>query len=153
MQTLLQSVSPALQQAIVDSHLCQSLLDTHGQIWVSLFCDHCSFLLGPGVHKVLFMPSKSLFPQICVSSGGSLVELMATSSKRTYGIPKSAAPSLFSCGRPLLTHTSTETLTYSYGSVSVVSLGPGAYRFVGAFWASLGGKWFDSKCDFTPPTV
>ena len=23
---------------------------------------HCSFLLGPGVHKVLFAPSKSLFP-------------------------------------------------------------------------------------------
>ena len=23
---------------------------------------HCSFLLGPGVHKVLFEPSKSLFP-------------------------------------------------------------------------------------------
>ena len=23
---------------------------------------HCSFLLGPGVHKVLFVPSKSLFP-------------------------------------------------------------------------------------------
>ena len=33
---------------------------------------HCSFLLGPGVHKVLFVPSKSLFPQSCVSSGGSM---------------------------------------------------------------------------------
>ena len=29
---------------------------------------HCSFLLDPGAHKVLFMPSKSLFPQSCVSS-------------------------------------------------------------------------------------
>ena len=29
---------------------------------------HCSFLLGPGAHKVLFVPSKSLFPQSCVSS-------------------------------------------------------------------------------------
>ena len=28
---------------------------------------HCSFLLGPGVHKILFVPSKSLFPQSCVS--------------------------------------------------------------------------------------
>ena len=27
---------------------------------------HCSFLLGPGAHKVLFVPSKSLFPQFCV---------------------------------------------------------------------------------------
>ena len=35
--------------------------------------DHCSFLLGPSGHKVLFAPSKSLFPQSCVSSGGSMV--------------------------------------------------------------------------------
>ena len=26
------------------------------------------FLLGPGTHKVLFVPSKSLFPQSCVNS-------------------------------------------------------------------------------------
>ena len=26
---------------------------------------HCSFLPGPGAHKVLFVPSKSLFPQSC----------------------------------------------------------------------------------------
>ena len=36
--------------------------------------------------------SKSLFPQSCVSSGGSMVGLMATSSKRAYAIPRSAAP-------------------------------------------------------------
>ena len=36
--------------------------------WVSLLWRPCSFLLGPGVHKVLFVPSKSLFPQPCVSS-------------------------------------------------------------------------------------
>ena len=42
---------------------------------------HCSFLLGPGAHKVLFVPSKSLFPQSCVSSGGSMVGLMVTSSR------------------------------------------------------------------------
>ena len=29
---------------------------------------HCSFLLGPGAHKVLFVPSKSLFPQCCGKS-------------------------------------------------------------------------------------
>ena len=51
----------------------QRLLDTHGQVWVSLSWGHCSFLLGPGAHKVLFVPSKSLFPQSCVSSGGSMV--------------------------------------------------------------------------------
>ena len=51
-----------------------------------------SLLLGPGAHKVLFVPSKSLFPQSCVSSGRSMVELMATSSKRAYAIPRTAAP-------------------------------------------------------------
>ena len=29
----------------------------------------CSFLLGPGAHKVLFVPSKSLSPQSCGNSG------------------------------------------------------------------------------------
>ena len=72
--------------------LCQRLLDTHRQVWVSLLWDHCSFLLGPGVHKLLFVPSKSLFPQSCVSSGGSMVGLVATSSKRVYAIPRSTAP-------------------------------------------------------------
>ena len=28
-----------------------------GSVW-----GHCSFLLGPGAYKVLFVPSKSLFP-------------------------------------------------------------------------------------------
>ena len=38
------------------------------------------------------MPFKSLFPQSRVSSGGSMVGLMAISSKRAYAIPRSAAP-------------------------------------------------------------
>ena len=45
---------------------------------------HCSFLLGPGVHKVLFVPSKSLFPQSCVSS---MTGLMVTSSRRLKPYP------------------------------------------------------------------
>ena len=36
------------------------LLDTHGQVWVSLLWGHRSFLLGPGAHKVLFVPSENL---------------------------------------------------------------------------------------------
>ena len=83
---------PTLHQATTDPHLCWRLLDTHGQVWVSLLWGHCSFLLGPGVRMVLFVPSKNLFPQSCVSSGGSMVGLMATSSKRAYAIPRSAAP-------------------------------------------------------------
>ena len=35
---------------------------------------------------------KSLFPQSCVSSRGSVVGLMATSSKRAYAMPRSIAP-------------------------------------------------------------
>ena len=56
------------------------------------FRGHCSFLLGPGVHKVLFVSSKSLLPQSCVSSGGFVVGFVTTSSMRAYAIPRSIAP-------------------------------------------------------------
>ena len=92
MHALLHSVPPTLKQATADPHLCWRLLDTHRHVWVSFLWGHCSFLLGPGVHKVLFVPSKNLFPQSCVNSGGSMVGLMATSSKRAYAVPRSAAP-------------------------------------------------------------
>ena len=90
MHALLHSVPLTLQQAIADletpghsqANLDQSLV---GSLWAQ-------FLLGPGVHEVLFVPSKSLFPQSCVSSGGSIVGLMVTSSKRVYATLRSAAP-------------------------------------------------------------
>ena len=63
MHLLLQPVPLTLKQATVDPHLHQRLLDTHGHVWVSFLWGHCSFLLGPCAYKVLFMPSKSLFPQ------------------------------------------------------------------------------------------
>ena len=62
------SVPQILQQAAAHLQLHWRLLDTHRKVWVSLLWGHCSFLLGPGVDKVLFVPSKSLFPQSCVSS-------------------------------------------------------------------------------------
>ena len=65
MRALPHSVPPTLQQATTSTYLCQRLLDTHRQVWVTLLCGHCSFLLGPGVHKVLFVPPKSLFPLSC----------------------------------------------------------------------------------------
>ena len=52
----------------------------------------CSFLLCLTAHKVLFVLLRSLFPQSCVSSGGSVMELMVTSSKRAYAILRSAYP-------------------------------------------------------------
>ena len=55
----------------------------------------------------MFVPSKSLFPQTCVSSGGSMMGLMATSSKWAYAIPRSTGPRAPSpAASPLLTHTS-----------------------------------------------
>ena len=52
------SESPGHSQAILGQSLVGSLL----------------FPLGPGAHKVLFVPSVSLFPPSCVSSGGSMVD-------------------------------------------------------------------------------
>ena len=83
-------------------HRPMHLLETPGhsrQVWVSLLWGRCSLLLSPGMHKVLSVPSKSLFPQSCVSSGGCMVELMVTSSKRAYATPRSVAPRApCSCG-------------------------------------------------------
>ena len=80
------------RQATAGPRLHWRLLDTHRQVWLSLLWDHCSILLGPGAHKVLFVPSKSLFPQSCVSPGGSMVGLMETSYPRRYAIPRCTAP-------------------------------------------------------------
>ena len=78
-----------LQQATSDPHLHQR----HSQAnLVSLLWGHCSFLLGPGVHKVLFVPFKSLIFPVLNKFCSSIVGLIMTSSKRVYAIPKSAAP-------------------------------------------------------------
>ena len=86
------SVPPTLQQATNDPCLHRRLLDSPGQVWVSVLWGPCSFLLGPVAHKVLSVPPKSLFPQFCVSSAGSVVGLIVISSKRAYAIPRSAVP-------------------------------------------------------------
>ena len=58
MHALLHSVPLSLQQATDNPCLRWRLLDTHGQVWVSFLWGHCSYLLGPSVHKILFVPSK-----------------------------------------------------------------------------------------------
>ena len=58
-----------------------------------------------------------------------------------------------SCGSPLLTPPPQETRKHSSISVSVGSLGPGAHRVYLSPLRSLVGMGFDSKCDFTPPTI
>ena len=148
MHTLLHSVSPTLQQGTVDPRLCQRLLDTHGQVWVSLLCGHCSFLLGPGVHKALFVPFQNLFPQSCVSKFWWLYGwLMVTSSKRVYAIPRSAGPLPLwqSTADPYLLRRQPNTvLSQSLWGLWVLA----RTRNVWALWASLAGMGFDSKCDF-----
>ena len=58
----------------------------------SVLCGgHCSFLLGPGAQASVCALQESIW-QSCVSSGSSVVVLMETSSKRSYAIPRSAAP-------------------------------------------------------------
>ena len=66
--TLLYSVPLTPQQVIVDPCLPQRLLYTQRQVWISLLWIYCSFLLAPGIHKVLSLPSKSLLPHSCGSS-------------------------------------------------------------------------------------
>ena len=151
MHALLHSVLPTLQQATADPRLCQRLLDTHRQVWVSLLWGHCSFLLGSVVHRVLFVPSKSLFPQSCVSSGSSMMGLMATSSKRgchtqvcctqpKSAVPRAPAPEAVHCW-PLPPQ---ETLKHSSVSVSVGSLGPGVHKVCMSPLSISGrcGVWF-----------
>ena len=77
MHTLPHSVPLTLQQATIDPRL-----DTHGQVWVSLLWGHCSLLLGPGAHKILFVPSKSLFPQ---SYGSSVIKSRWPSKSNSLG--------------------------------------------------------------------
>ena len=65
---LLYPESLPLWQATVFPPLRRRLVDTHRQVWLSVSWGHCSFLLGPGAHKALSVPSKNLFPQSCGSS-------------------------------------------------------------------------------------
>ena len=149
--------TPTLQQATTNSGLCWRPLDTHRQVWVSLLWGHCSFPLGLGVHKVLFVPSKSLFTQSCVSSGGSIVGLMVTSSKSTYATPKSAAPR---APAPAAGHCwpapPQETLKHSKAGLAQSLWGLLVLvhtRFCSSPLSFSEGMVFDSKWHFAPPTV
>ena len=62
MHTLPHSVHLTLQQATADPCLHWRLLDTHQQVWVSLFWGQYSFLLGPGAHKVFLYSPRVCFP-------------------------------------------------------------------------------------------
>ena len=83
--------------------------ETPGHTWASLgqsLGGHCPFLLGPGAHKVLFVPSKSVSPVLCKFwrlwwvNGDLLQEGLCRTQVCST---QSTSP----CGSPLLTRTST----------------------------------------------
>ena len=149
--------APTLKQATTDPRFCWRLLDTPRQVWVSPLWGHCSFLLGPGTHKVLFVPSKILFPQSCVSSGGSVVGLMATSSKRAYVIPRSLhqepLPLKQATADLCLHRRHSNTQRKVWLSLCGVSASWCTQGFVRALRPSLAGMGFDYKRDFSPHTI
>ena len=138
MQALLHSVPPALQEATADPCLCWKLLDTHGQVWVSLFWGHCSFLL---VHKVLSVLSRLYFPVLCKLwqlCGGVNGDLLQEGLCHTQVC---CTQSPCSCGRPLWTHTSTGNAQTQF-CLSLCGV-PGSWCAQGLFEPSehLWRKW------------
>ena len=77
------SVVFSVPDCTVDPQLHQRLLDTHRQAWLCFLWGHWSSLLGPGVNKVLFVPSKSLFPQSC---GSFVIKCHWSSKSNSQGI-------------------------------------------------------------------
>ena len=90
-----------------------------------------SLPFSPGSWRTqgLFISFKSLLSLYCVSSGSSVVELMVTSSKRAFAIPRSTAPR---APAPAAVHCwpvpLQQTLRHSSVSVSAGSLGPGVHK-------------------------
>ena len=121
MHVLPHSVPLTLEQAAANPCLCRRLLDTHRQVWISLLSGHCPFLLDPSAHKILFVTSKSLFPQSCVSSGASKVGLKPF--KRAYATQVCCTQSPCPCSRPLLTCTFIGAIQTHKGRSGSVSVG------------------------------
>ena len=132
---MLHSVPPAggtaalMQQATIEPCLW---LETPGHSLESLGQSLVgSLLLSPGswCTQCSVCALQESISQSCVSSGSSLLGLMATSSKRAYAIPKSAASR---APTPAAVHSwpvpPQETLRRSSVSVSVGSLGPSVHK-------------------------
>ena len=98
--------------------------------------------MGPGVHKILSVPSKSLFPQSCLSSGGSMVVNCNLLQEGFCHTQVCSTQSPCPCSRPLLTHTSkgdTQTLKGRSGSGSVES--PGVHKVLSEPSKNLWPVW------------
>ena len=111
-----------------------------------------SLLLSPGpdAYKVLFLPSKSLFPQSCVKFwwlyGGVNGDLLQEGLCHTH-VCCTQSPCL--CSRHFAGDTQNTVLAQSLWGLWVLVL----RRFVWALWASLVDKGFDDKRNFTPPII
>ena len=119
MHSLPHSVPLTLQKVSPKLRLHQRLLDMHRQVWASLFWGHCSFLLGPDVHKVFFcvcVPQESVSPvlcKFCIQSHSSpksnaLGVLPGTQVGKSVVVPRSSL-------------TVREFLWYNYSAVSGLS--------------------------------
>ena len=119
-----------LQQATTDPYLHRRLLDTHRQVWISLWWGQCFFLLGPGAHKVWFVSSRSLTsPVLCkfwLLCGGVNGDLLQEDLCHTQDCCiQSPCP----YGRPLLTRTSTGDIQILKGTSGSVFVGsPGVHK-------------------------
>ena len=145
MHPLLHSVFPTLQRATADPRLHWRLLDTHGQVWVSFLWGHCSFLLGPGRHKVVCTLQESVSPVLCKFwwlYGGVNGDLLQEGLCHTQVCcTQTPAPV-----QATLSHTPQETPKHSPGSVSVGSLGPGVHKVCLSPLRISGSN-------FAPPTI
>ena len=130
------------------------LSETPGHSWASLSPSLLgSLLLSPGSYCTQgsvcaltesVSPVLCKFWQLCDGVNGDLPQESLCHTQ--VCCIQSPCP----CGRPLLTHIfAGNTQTQSWLNRWVLVHTGCAW----ALWASLGGKGFDSKCDFTPPTV
>ena len=149
MHALLHSVPPALQQTTANPCLLWRLLGTYGQVSCGVTASF-SWVL---VHTISVCAQEFL-SQSCVSSDGSMVGLMATSSKRAYAIQRSLHPEPLPLQQSTADlylhrrHSNTVLSQSLWGLLVLVHI-----RFVWALWALLVGVEFDSKREFTPPTL
>ena len=139
-----------------------NLLSTHtstGDSWTrtgksgSVSCGVTAPFSWVLVHKVV-CSAKSLFPQSCVSAGGSRVGLMVTSSKRAYAIPTSTTPRApdpaeVHCWHILPQETLKHSLSQSQWGLCVLV----CTRYVWPHWVSLARMEFDSKHNFVPSAI
>ena len=126
--------------------------DTHGQVWVSLFWGHFSFLMDPDAHNVLFVLSKSLFLVLCKFwwlCGGVNGDLLQEGLWHTGLLHPESLP-LWQSTADLnfhRRHSNTVQSQSLWGLWVLVHT-----RFVWTLWAALAGMGFHSKFKFPPPS-